>query len=296
MRATVRGCRGSVASPGAATVRYGGNTSCVEVRPKEGPLIVLDAGTGIRRLGATCDRDGVREVHLVLTHLHLDHVEGFAFFSPLWSSDIELHVWGPASPAASLSERIARYLSPPLFPLGLQDVLAPITFRDVPDNDWEIGTVRLRAEPVVHPGPTVGYRLEENGRSLRIYRIMSPRSLATWAREPPTGSRDSPWRTESKCSYTTPNSPRRNIEPRSAGVIRASQTPSRSLCVPGFTTSSCFITIPNGRTTILSIWSIMRAISGAGTATGQLSALKGWKSSFEVASQAPNDSVGSAWL
>jgi phosphoribosyl 1,2-cyclic phosphodiesterase len=166
MRATVWGCRGSIASPGEATVRYGGNTPCVELRPADGPLIVLDAGTGIRRLGETCEREGIRRVHLLLTHLHLDHIEGIGFFSPLWQHDVELDVWGPSSPVESLPSRIARYLSPPLFPVALEEVPGRMTFHDVPNGEWRIGSVRLRAEPIEHPGPTVGYRIEENGRSL----------------------------------------------------------------------------------------------------------------------------------
>jgi len=166
MHATVWGCRGSIASPGPETVRYGGNTACVEVRPEHGPLIVLDAGTGIRRLGINCDLEGVREIHLVLTHLHLDHVEGLGFFSPLWGGEVTLHIWGPSSPVEGLADRIAHYLSPPLFPVELKDIPGTISFHDVPEDEWKIGSVRLRAQPIAHPGPTVGYRIEEDGHSL----------------------------------------------------------------------------------------------------------------------------------
>jgi phosphoribosyl 1,2-cyclic phosphodiesterase len=187
MHATIWGCRGSIASPGAETVRYGGNTACVEVRPDDGPLIVLDAGTGIRRLGVNCEREGVREVHLVLTHLHIDHVEGLGFFSPLWAGAVDLHVWGPSSPVASLANRIARYLSPPLFPVELKDVPGTITFHDVPDDEWKIGGVRIWAQPVAHPGPTVGYRIEEDGRSLAYLPDHEPALVGE------LGSRPSEW-------------------------------------------------------------------------------------------------------
>jgi phosphoribosyl 1,2-cyclic phosphodiesterase len=185
MHATVWGCRGSIASPGAETVRYGGNTACIEVRPDDGPLIVLDAGTGIRRLGADCEREGVREVHLVLTHLHIDHVEGLGFFSPLWAGAVDLHVWGPSSPVASLANRIGRYLSPPLFPVELKDVPGTITFHDVPDEEWRIGSVRLRAQPIAHPGPTVGYRIEEDGRSLAYLPDHEPALVGELGSRPP---------------------------------------------------------------------------------------------------------------
>ncbi|HEV8602461.1 MAG TPA: MBL fold metallo-hydrolase [Gaiellaceae bacterium] len=165
MRATVWGCRGSLATPGAATVRYGGNTSCVEVRLADGTLLVLDAGTGIRPLGLELE-DYSAPIHLLLTHLHLDHLEGLGFFMPLWRAGSELHVWGPPSPTRSLEERIARYLSPPLFPIHLSEIPAQLTFHNVPDEPWEIGDARIEAEPVSHPGPTVGYRLEDDGSSL----------------------------------------------------------------------------------------------------------------------------------
>jgi ribonuclease BN (tRNA processing enzyme) len=120
-------------------------------------LIVLDAGTGIRPLGLS--RSAPSRIHLLLTHLHIDHVEGLGFFAPLWRRETELHVWGPPSPLRSLEERIARYLSPPLFPVHLSDVPAQLVFHDVPDGEWELEGLRVAAAPVSHPGPTVGYRV-----------------------------------------------------------------------------------------------------------------------------------------
>jgi phosphoribosyl 1,2-cyclic phosphodiesterase len=166
VRATIWGCRGSLASPGPETVRYGGNTSCVEVRLDDDTLIILDAGTGIRPLGLTLRDELPRTIHVFLTHLHLDHLEGLGFFGPLWSPDVDLHIWGPPSPLRSLERRIARYLSPPLFPIHLQDIPSGPTFHDVPDEDWKIGAALVRARPVSHRGPTVGYRISENGNTL----------------------------------------------------------------------------------------------------------------------------------
>ncbi len=103
---------------------------------------------------------------MLLTHLHIDHIEGLAFFAPLWSADVDLHVWGPPSPLQSLEHRIAQYLSPPLFPIHLHDIPSRPQFHDVPDDEWKIGTARVMARPVSHRGPTVGYRIEENGASL----------------------------------------------------------------------------------------------------------------------------------
>jgi phosphoribosyl 1,2-cyclic phosphodiesterase len=163
LQLTVWGCRGSLPTPGEATVRYGGNTTCVEVRTGQGGRIILDAGTGIKQLGAGLEAD--RPVHVLLTHLHLDHVEGLRFFAPFWRDGAEVHVWGPPSPLHTLEERIARAFSPPLFPIDLADIPANVEFHDVPTDTWELEGIRLLALPVSHPGSTVGYRLELNGSS-----------------------------------------------------------------------------------------------------------------------------------
>jgi phosphoribosyl 1,2-cyclic phosphodiesterase len=160
MRLRIWGCRGSVPCPGSDTVRYGGNTSCVEVSLDDETLFVLDAGTGIRGLGDELMNRGVLHVHVFLTHLHLDHVEGLRFFAPLWNEDVAVDIWGPPSPLHSLRDRIARSFSPPLFPVELGDVPARVTFRDVPRQPWTVDGASLAAHLVVHPGPTVGFRID----------------------------------------------------------------------------------------------------------------------------------------
>ena len=165
MRARIWGCRGSLATPGPETLRYGGNTSCVEVRLDDA-VLVLDAGTGARRLGAELMREDPDDLHVLLTHLHLDHLEGLGFFAPLRRPGRTVHIWGPPSPLRSLADRISRYLSPPLFPVQLSDLTAEIHFHDVPDGDWEIAGARISARHVIHLGPTVGYRIEHDGWSL----------------------------------------------------------------------------------------------------------------------------------
>jgi phosphoribosyl 1,2-cyclic phosphodiesterase len=166
VRARIWGCRGSLAAPGPDTVRYGGNTSCVEVRLDGGELIILDAGTGLRPLGNTLVNELPRTIHVFLTHLHLDHLEGLGFFGPLWRPEVDLHIWGPPSPLRSLERRITRYLSPPLFPVHLSDIPSRPAFHDVPDDDWKIGGAQVSARPVSHRGPTVGYRIQENGQAI----------------------------------------------------------------------------------------------------------------------------------
>ena len=166
MHARIWGCRGSLAAPGPDTVRTGGNTSCVELRTESGDLIILDAGTGLRALGLHLAAEEPRVIHLLLTHLHLDHLEGLGFFGPLFDPKVEFHFWGPPSPVTNLRDRIARYLSPPLFPVHIQDVPSKPIFHDVPGEEFEIGSARIFGAPISHSGPTVGYRISENGKTL----------------------------------------------------------------------------------------------------------------------------------
>ncbi len=166
MRIRIWGCRGSIATPVSETARYGGNTSCIEVRLDDGTVIILDAGTGARGLGIALVEDPPARIDLLLTHLHVDHLEGLGAFEPIWRPQTDLHIWGPASPVVSLDQRIATYFSPPLFPIHLSEVPARCTFHDAPDGRWQIGSATLWSDPIQHPGPTVGYRLEADGKVL----------------------------------------------------------------------------------------------------------------------------------
>jgi phosphoribosyl 1,2-cyclic phosphodiesterase len=165
-RLTIWGCRGSVPTPGPDTVEYGGNTACLELALDDGSTVVLDAGSGIRGLGEQLLARGTKRIHLFLTHLHLDHLEGLRFFAPLWSPDVHLDVWGPRSPVLSLRDRILRAFSPPLFPLDFRDVPASVSFHDIPNDTWSAGGVTIHSELVLHPGPTVGFRVETAGSVL----------------------------------------------------------------------------------------------------------------------------------
>jgi phosphoribosyl 1,2-cyclic phosphodiesterase len=166
MKVTLWGTRGSLATPGPETTRYGGNTACVEVRAADGSVLVLDAGTGIRRLGAAI-ADRVSRVDLLLTHLHMDHIQGLGFFEPLFRPSVEVHLWGPSSTTQDLRTRLGRYLSPPLFPVRLRDLPRQPELHDaVRARRFEIGPFTVHAELVCHPGPTVGYRIEADGASL----------------------------------------------------------------------------------------------------------------------------------
>jgi phosphoribosyl 1,2-cyclic phosphodiesterase len=184
VKVTLWGTRGSLSTPGPETARYGGNTACVEVRGPEGTVLVLDAGTGIRRLGPALS--GARRVDLLLTHLHMDHIQGLGFFAPLYVPDLEVHIWGPASTTLSLPTRLGRYLSPPLFPVRLRDLPCRLTLHEVHQTDFEVGECRVSSALVCHPGPTVGYRI--TARSATMAYLPD--------HEPALGLRDFPLRPE----------------------------------------------------------------------------------------------------
>jgi phosphoribosyl 1,2-cyclic phosphodiesterase len=165
MKIKVWGARGSIPAPGPETMRYGGNTSCVELTLSDGSTLILDAGTGIRNLGLALGRVD-QPIHILLTHLHLDHIQGLMFFAPAFRPEAEITVWGPASPEASLRDRIARYISAPLAPVEVRELPSLVFFREAEPLQWQIGPAKIRAQAVNHRGPTLGYRIEDAGTSL----------------------------------------------------------------------------------------------------------------------------------
>ncbi|HEX6117566.1 MAG TPA: MBL fold metallo-hydrolase [Solirubrobacterales bacterium] len=159
MKVKVWGARGSVPAPGPQMNRYGGNTSCVQVTLSDGHELILDAGTGIRALGV--DFTDSDQIKILLTHLHLDHIQGLMFFAPCFRSGSHITIWGPASPEADLESRIARYISAPLSPVEVRELPCDVSFLDTPASEWQLGGATIRAEAVTHRGPTLGYRITD---------------------------------------------------------------------------------------------------------------------------------------
>ena len=159
------GVRGSVPVANGRMLRYGGNTSCVEVTLADGGEIILDAGTGIRELGLVRSPQG-KLVEVLLTHLHLDHIQGLLFFPPLFDPKGQITVYGPPAPASSLEQRLGRYLSTPLSPLDLRELPAEVRFMACPYTEWRVGTATISAAIVAHRGVTLGYRITDGDTSL----------------------------------------------------------------------------------------------------------------------------------
>lgn len=163
MKIKLWGVRGSIPTTGPETEFYGGNTSCVTVAHDD-YVLVLDGGTGIRQLTGNNYPAGKR-IDVLLTHLHLDHIQGLGFFSPLFDVSKEVHIWGPASSSQSLFARLSRYLSPPLFPVLLRDLPCKLHLHEIGNSHFEAGPFRIQSNYIIHPGPTVGYRIA-NSRSV----------------------------------------------------------------------------------------------------------------------------------
>lgn len=162
---TVRcaGVRGSIPSPGPDTIRYGGNTSCVELRSGSTRL-VLDAGSGIRSLGRALVSEDVKEHAILLTHFHWDHIQGFPFFGPLHDSESTLRVVGPTQPRIGLRDLFERQMDPVFFPVPLSAAAARLTFHEASEGPIGGLDAAVHAIRVKHPSHVLGYRVELAGR------------------------------------------------------------------------------------------------------------------------------------
>jgi phosphoribosyl 1,2-cyclic phosphodiesterase len=160
VRITFWGTRGSIASAGSAMLGYGGNTACVQVVGRDGTSLILDAGTGIRPLGIATPPD-VTRIDILLSHLHMDHIQGLGFFGPLFRPGLEVHIWGPPSATLDLRARLSRYLSPPLFPVRLRDLASRLELHNAPEEPTWIGGLEVLSAAIIHPGSTVGYRIRD---------------------------------------------------------------------------------------------------------------------------------------
>lgn len=193
MLARFWGTRGSIAAPGPGTVHFGGNTSCVELITPSGGVLVLDCGTGGRALGNRLLNGGSRPVSatILLTHTHWDHIQGFPFFAPLFQADNRFQVYGPEGTHLSLREVLAGQMEHHYFPVELDQLAARISYRDLGEGVHEIGGVRVCAQKMNHPSPTLGYRIEAEGRSICYLCDHEPYFERIWREGAPPRAMDS---------------------------------------------------------------------------------------------------------
>jgi phosphoribosyl 1,2-cyclic phosphodiesterase len=166
MTITLQGVRGSIPTTSPETKLYGGNTSCIQVEAEDW-MLVLDAGSGIQHVSYRGDQHHNR-VDILLTHLHLDHIQGLGFFKPLFDPSTEVHIWGPASSTITLRARLGRYFSPPLFPVYFRNLTCQLYLHEIDESTFDIGPFSIQSCYVIHPGPTLGYRITHQ-RSVMAY-------------------------------------------------------------------------------------------------------------------------------
>ena len=165
------GTRGSLAKPGPSTLRYGGNTSCVEVRAADGTLIVLDCGTGVHGLGqALLSAPPPQNGHLLITHTHWDHIQGFPFFAPLFVPGNSWDIYAPGKLGQKLEQTLAGQMEYNYFPVTLEQMGAVIRFHDLGEGRFAIDGVQVTTQYLNHPALALGYRLESGGATL-VYSV-----------------------------------------------------------------------------------------------------------------------------
>ena len=172
LRVQFWGTRGSIPSPGPTTVRYGGNTPCVELRTDDGWLIILDAGTGVRELGRSLiERANGAPIagDIFLTHAHWDHIQGLPFFGPIFQRGNHFTIWGSKSLETSIDRVVRDQMSPVVFPVTFEQLDAVIDFRELAAGESAGEGYQVSAFPVRHPGGALGYRFSsgnDDGRAL----------------------------------------------------------------------------------------------------------------------------------
>lgn len=162
------GTRGSLAKPGRNTLRYGGNTSCVQLTSPNGALVIIDCGTGAHDLGQAllAHARGPLRGSLLISHTHWDHIQGFPFFAPLFVRGGQWDIYGPAGLGQSLRETLAGQMQYAYFPVALDEMGASIRFHDLVEGSFEIDDVRITTRYLNHTVLTLGYRFEMGGRSM----------------------------------------------------------------------------------------------------------------------------------
>ncbi len=193
MRVRFWGTRGSIATPGAGTVRYGGNTSCVELTTDAGQHFVFDCGTGARPLGLAMVARATQPIRttILLTHTHWDHIQGFPFFQPLFVAGSEISVFAPHGHSRSLADVLAGQMEFTYFPVELSQLPAHLEYHDLHEGEFRVGEVRVIAKMLNHPTMTLAYRLEADGASVCYMCDHEPFSTTLWHAESQPGSIDS---------------------------------------------------------------------------------------------------------
>lgn len=166
MKVRFWGTRGSIAKPGPTTARYGGNTSCIEVRSAAGTLLVIDCGTGAHGLGQALVAEGVTRGCLLIGHTHWDHIQGIPFFAPLFAPNNAWDVCGPKGLSGSLRETLAGQMESTYFPVSLEELGATIRYWDLLEGTFRVDDIQVTTRHLNHPALTLAYKIQVDGATL----------------------------------------------------------------------------------------------------------------------------------
>jgi phosphoribosyl 1,2-cyclic phosphodiesterase len=159
------GARGSIPVSGPEYIKYGGDTTCLEVRTHEDEIIIIDAGTGIRKLGNHLLEEKRYRYHMIFTHSHWDHILGFPFFKPLYRKETSIQIFGCPFTRDSLKKMISKVMTAPNFPVDFNDMQADISFHEACENSFSIKSMIVTPIFTSHPNPGIGYKFAEDGKS-----------------------------------------------------------------------------------------------------------------------------------
>jgi len=159
------GARGSIPVSGAEYVTFGGDTTCIEIRTREDDVVVVDAGSGIRRLGSLLLHEKRDHISMVFTHAHWDHILGFPFFKPAYRKGTTIQMFGCPQAQESIQEMISRTMEAPYFPVNFQDLQADFSYHEACEASFTIRSLTLTPVPLSHPNQGFGYRFTEDGKS-----------------------------------------------------------------------------------------------------------------------------------
>ncbi len=165
MRIKCWGSRGSVCVSGQQYNKYGGDTTCFEIQANSGEVVIIDAGTGIRRLGKHLVQKKIKTCYLLLTHTHWDHILGLPFFHPLFYANTTVHIQDRTFAGLTTKQVIDRVMCMPFFPVGLEDYNADIRFDSSLNNRFSIGSLDIETIPTSHSQNSIGYKFTENGKT-----------------------------------------------------------------------------------------------------------------------------------
>ena len=161
------GTRGSIPSPGKNTVKYGGNTTCMELTLDDNTLVIFDAGTGIRKLGNKIIQNHSNgTIHLFLTHAHWDHIQGFPFFVPAYSENVQIKIFGCAPAFDKLEKILTNQMESSYFPVNFNELRAKISFQAISDNEHWIKNARFSFIRNNHPGIAYGFKVNQDGKAI----------------------------------------------------------------------------------------------------------------------------------